>query len=78
MTRTPVYFIGPIRDQGAGVAVWGRHGEYRRIDNPPKSQQVLLLKLLLPTISYEKLDDLDVEIKYVYICDIVQYKKLTL
>lgn len=49
MTRTPVYFIGPIRDKGAGVAVPGRHVEYRHIDKPPTrpgSQQLCFHFLL--------------------------------
>lgn len=58
MTRTPVYFIGPIRDKGAGVAVPGRHAEYRHIDKPTR-------QLLSTFIRYEQLVRVDFEIKLV-------------
>lgn len=55
MTRTPVYFIGPIRDKGAGVAVPGRHAEYRHIDN----------YFLHSVVRYEQRVRADFEIKLV-------------
>lgn len=51
MTRTPVYFIGPIRDKGAGVAVLGRHAEYRHIDKP--TRQLLSTAEQLVRVDFE-------------------------
>lgn len=61
MTRTPVYFIGPIRDKGAGVAVPGRHVEYRHIDKPTRQ----LLSTAQTFSRYEQLVRVDFEIKLV-------------